>query len=174
MRFLVSAALLLPLACIVPAPGGQGGKSQMSAPPLVLGNGAVFGDRVEVVRAVVRPGRATVGEAVTIALIMRVLAPFDDDYDIFVHIEDADGRAERRNSDHAPLRGTRPTRSWRAGETLTDEFVLDVPNGVQRAVSVWFGFWQPRRDVRVPLSNPERVRHDGQDRVWLGQIPVGR
>jgi hypothetical protein len=124
-------------------------------------------------RATYRPGRLVPGEAVRVSLVLRVLEPLSEDYSIFVHLEDGAGRAERKNADHPPLGGARPTRTWRVGELLTDEFSFEPPPGVARLLNVWVGFWDPMRDVRLPVQNPQAVRTDGANRVLVGQIPVG-
>jgi hypothetical protein len=163
-------AVLLCTGCIVPAPSGE--SSPSAAPPLVLPGGANFGGKVELVRVAYRPGRFSPGEPINASLTFRVLQTFSEDYLIFVHVEDGGGRVERRNLDHVPMGGTRPTRTWRPGELLVDEFNLEVPPGATRMINVWMGFWEASRDVRLPVTNPDRVRTDGHDRVLIGQIPL--
>ena len=59
-------------------------------------------------------------------LVFRVIKPTTDDWQVFVHVEDAEGRGERLNADH-PLRV--PTSTWKAGELVQDEFALTLPPG---------------------------------------------
>ena len=77
------------------------------------------------------------------------------------------------NLDHRPASGTYPTTKWRKGETVKDEFPLQVPPGIAvRRLNVWAGLWEPQSDVRLRLRNPDAVRNDGNNRVLVAQVPV--
>ena len=103
-------------------------------------------------------------------LVFRAIKPTTDDWQVFVHIEDAEGRGERLNADH-PLRV--PTSSWKAGELVQDEFLVTLPAGWKsRAVYVFVGLWLPGSNARMKVRNPETVRTDGNDRILLAQLPV--
>lgn len=183
-RLPLAAAALLTLAaagCIVEAPGGASPAARRQAtvaqlPPLTVRSGANFEGKVEVVGASFQPGRAVPGEPVKVTLFFKVLAPLTEDYLVFVHVEDAAGRAERLNLDHRPAGGLYPTSAWRVGETVKDEFSFTLPTRapVPENLSLLFGFWQPETDTRLKLSNPEAVRNDGSNRVLLAQLPVAR
>ncbi|MBJ6759306.1 hypothetical protein JGU66_00940 [Myxococcaceae bacterium JPH2] len=176
----VSASLLLGSACIVEAPGGASPEERRAAtvtqvPPLSVRNGANLGGKVELVGATVQPGRVAPGDQARVTLFFKVLQPLDDDYIVFVHVEDADGRVERTNVDHKPANGLYPTTQWKPGETVKDEFIVSVPPGSPvRALNLWMGLWEPRTDTRLKLTNPDVVRNDGNDRLLLAQVPVGR
>jgi hypothetical protein len=59
------------------------------------------------------------------------------------------------------------------GETIRDEFTIDVPTGTQvRGLNVLIGFWDPKTDARLKLTNTDAVRHDGNNRILLAQIPI--
>jgi hypothetical protein len=173
---LASASLLC--ACIVEAPGGSSPNERRQAvvtqvPTLSVRNGANFEDKVELVGATVQPGRIAPGESARISVFFKVLKPLEEDYMIFVHVEDPDGRMERLNIDHKPAGGIYPTTQWKAGETVKDEFLLPLPMGVSpRTLNVWMGFWEPKSDGRLQLKNPESVRNDGRSRILLLQVPV--
>lgn len=176
--------VLLPTAllggCIVEAPGGASPEERRQAtvtvvPPLQLKTGANLGGKVELVGGVVQPGRVVPGEVTRVTLFFKVLQPLEEDYLVFVHVEDADGRMERLNMDHKPAGGLYPTTSWKVGETVKDEFGLYLPPNAQaRALNVWLGLWAPKTDARLQLTNPEAVRNDGRSRILLTQLPVGR
>ena len=178
LALLVPASLLS--ACIVEAPGGASPNERRQAvvnqvPPLTVRNGANFEDKVELVGATVQPGRIAPGEGARVTAFFKVLKPLEEDYMIFVHLEDADGRAERLNVDHKPAGGLYPTTQWKPGETVKDEFVVYLPAGApSRALNIWLGLWEPRTDSRLKLTNPQAVRNDGRDRVFLGQVPVAQ
>jgi hypothetical protein len=177
---LLPSVLLLGPACIVEAPGGASPQERRAAtvaqvPPLSLRNGANLGGKVELVGATVQPGRLTPGEQAKVTLYFKVLQPLEEDYLVFVHVEDAEGRMERMNVDHKPAGGLYATSQWKPGETVKDEFAIYLPAGPgPRALNIWLGLWEPRTDSRLRLTNPDAVRNDGRDRILLGQVPVAR
>jgi hypothetical protein len=170
---LVTLLTILP-ACIVEAPSSsdkanpQQQRSQAKAVPVK--NGAVLGDLAELVGATFAPPSVTPGDGTRVVLVFRAIKPTTDDWQVFVHIEDAEGRGERLNADH-PLRV--PTSSWKAGELVQDEFLVTLPPGWKaRAVYVFVGLWLPGSNARMKIRNPESVRTDGNDRILLAQLPV--
>ena len=169
---LVSLLGVLP-ACIVEAPtSSKSGPpaSRTQSTPVPVKNGAVLGDLAELVGATFAPPSVTPGDATRLVLVFRVIKPTTDDWQVFVHVEDAEGRGERLNADH-PLRV--PTSTWKAGELVQDEFALTLPAGWRsKAVNVFVGLWLPTTNARMKVKNPEAVRTDGNDRVLLVQLPV--
>jgi hypothetical protein len=176
--YLLPAALLVG-ACIVEAPGGASPNERRQAvvtqvPPLSVSSGANFDGKVELVGASFQPARPAPGDLVRVTAYFKVLAPMEEDYTIFVHAEDTQGRLERINSDHRPANGLYPTPQWKVGETIKDEFSFHVPAGSNlQGLNVWIGFWEPQGDSRLPLRNTDSVRNDGRNRVLLAQLPVG-
>ncbi|MFP2930336.1 hypothetical protein ACLESO_35100 [Pyxidicoccus sp. 3LG] len=177
---LLSSLLLVGSACIVEAPGGASPQERRAAtvaqvPPLSLRNGANLGGKVELVGATVQPGRIAPGDQAKVTLYFKVLQPIEDDYLVFVHVEDPEGRMERMNVDHKPAGGLYATSQWKPGETVKDDFTIYLPSGAQaRSLNIWLGLWEPRTDSRLRLTNPDAVRNDGKDRILLGQVPVAR
>ena len=171
---LVSLLSILP-GCIVEAPtseksGPVAQPSRGQVKPVPVKNGAVLGDVAELVGATFAPPSMTVGDGTRVVLVFRAIKPTTDDWQVFVHVEDAEGRGERLNGDH-PLRA--PTSTWKGGEVIQDEFVLTLPPGWRaRAVNVFVGLWLPSTNARMKVRNPEVVRTDGNDRVLLVQLPV--
>ncbi len=167
-------ALSALFGCIVEAPTSAGkqvlGEVQ-PAGPREMKSGANFGGKAELVSAVFNPVRPTPGEPVQVQLSFRVLGAFDKNYGIFVHVEDADGRGERLNSDHDP--SEKPTTQWRVGENIGDVFQFTLPATSQmRSAIVLIGMWDRATDVRVPIVNANTVRTDGQNRLVLGALQV--
>jgi hypothetical protein len=171
---LVSLLGILP-GCIVEAPtseksGAAAQTSRGQLKPVPVKNGAVLGDLAELVGATFAPPSLTVGDGTRVVLVFRAIKPTTDDWQVFVHVEDAEGRGERVNADH-PLRA--PTSTWKAGEVIQDEFAVTLPPGWRsRAVNVFVGLWLPSTNARMKVRNPEAVRTDGNDRVLLVQLPV--
>ena len=171
----LSAGLLA--ACIVPAPSSEKTPERQKvlapAQPIEVRNGANFEDKVELVGATLNPGRVAPGEALKVTAYFKVLDQMPDDYMIFVHVEDVDGRVDRLNADHAPMQGGYPTSKWKKGETVKDEFTIYVPPGMPvRGLNLLIGFWDPKTDARLKLKNVDAVRHDNNNRILLAQVPV--
>ena len=166
-------------ACIVPAPTSEKQPERQKAAgvpaaPIEVRNGANFEDKVELVGATLAPGRVAPGEALRVTCFFKVLGEIKDDYMIFVHVEDVDGKVDRLNADHAPVQGTRSTSTWKVGETVKDEFTIYVPPGMPvRGLNLLIGLWDPKTDARMKLKNVEAVRHDNNNRILLAQVPVG-
>lgn len=182
------AVTVLGFGCIVEAPTGgsaqQGpGRAGVNpqqaraalAPPLQVKVGANLGDKIEVVGAVVEPGVLTPGLPARVSVFFKVMETMPQEWMIFVHVEDAEGKMERLNVDHKPVNGTYPTNQWKKGETVKDEFQVYLPPGAQsRAVNILMGLWDPNSDTRLKLMNPAQVKNDGRDRMLLVQVPVAQ
>ena len=41
-----------------------------------------------------------------------------------------------------------------------------------RGLNILMGFWDPKTDARLPLKNVDAIKHDGQNRIFVGTIPV--
>lgn len=172
---------LVASGCIVEAPGTGGQKSEsarprpiVDAPPIDLRLNANLDDKIDLTGARIEPGRALPGEMVKVTTFYKVKEPIEQDYLIFVHVEDPDGKVQRVNYDHQPA-GGRPTSDWKKDETVSDTFSIQVPAGSGlRGLNVWLGFWHPATDTRMRLMNPQAIRNDGSNRMLIATIPVGQ
>lgn len=68
------------------------------------------------------------GDWLNVRLRWQALAPIDENYTTFVHLIDHHGRAWAEQ-DNQPDGTLRPTSSWLPGETVEDDFLLNVPRG---------------------------------------------
>ena len=180
MRSLLLCCVLCSCGCIVPAPSNEAAPERLRpagevVAPLQLKSGANLGGKIEITGLLVQPGIATPGASLKISGFYKVLEEMETDYLVFVHVEDADGRVDRINADHPAAGGLVPTSKWKKGETIRDDFEIYVPPAmnVQR-LNVLMGFWDDKSDQRLPLKNADVVRHDGNNRIVIGQIPVQR
>ena len=175
MRRILALVPLLGIlpACIVEAPTSEKSgapQSRTQVNPVPVKNGAVLDDLAELVGATFAPPLVTPGDSTRVVLVFRAIKPATDDWQVFVHVEDAEGRGDRLNADHA---FRQPTSSWRPGQIVQDEFALTLPPGFKaRAVNVYVGLWLPSNNARMKVRNPEVVRTDGNDRILLVQLPV--
>lgn len=172
----VGLVVLGALGCIVEAPTSSRTEVKArpsEAPPQRLRVGANFGDQIELEAMTLTPGAAFPGDTVRVRMQLRVLAPIERDWMIFVHVEDTSGQTDRLNVDHAPRLG--PTSGWAPGQTVVDEFDVYVPPQTSvRAFELALGFWDPRTDQRLPLVNKDSVKNDGRDRLFAATITVRR
>lgn len=181
MRTFLFACLFVVSACIIPAPStdtpperSRAGATAANVQPLQLKSGANLGDKIEIQGLVVQPGAITPGESLKVSGFYKVLNKIDVDYAVFVHVEDVDGRVDRINADHPPAGGQAPTSTWKPGETVRDDFQVYIPPTMNvRGINILMGFWDPKTDQRLPLKNVDQVRHDGNNRIFIGQVPAG-
>lgn len=183
-KVLLPAAVLLCVpalsGCIVEAPTSAG----TSQPPAAQGRpaaqgglqsrvGANLGNKVELVGYSLDTPQVVPGQPAKFTLGFRVLEPLPDDAQVFVHVEDADGRAERMNVDHKLGNAQVSPSTYKKGDMVRDEFQVFLPAGVEaRALNVYVGLWSATTDERFKLLNPDTVRNDGRDRVLLATVPV--
>jgi len=166
--------------CIVEAPTSEDLPARRRAtvervPAAAVRNGAVFDDKLELVGAEFTPGALKAGDEVRVTVFYKVLAELDADYEVFVHAEDPAGVMKRFVNDHPPAGGGYPASRWRKGETIRDTYSLRLPSGaLPRAVDVWTGMWNPKTERRMRVGEAQGVRHDGENRVLLIQLPVSR
>lgn len=177
-------------ACIIdaptegPAPAGRPRRAPASMGPVSVRVGAVLAraapdadsggdDKVELVSAQLQPPQLVSGDQLKMVLTFRVIDTIPEDYIVFVHVEDVDGKVERINVDHRPMGGNYPTTQWKRGEVVRDEFGFTVPSNFNvRGVNILAGLWDPAADRRMKLRNPTAVRNDGSDRILIATIPM--
>lgn len=171
---LAALGCALSSSCIIEAPTAEGvqpSRVSAPAPPVEVRSGANFGDKVELVSAILNPPRAAAGDNVHVSLVLRVMDKIDRDYMIFVHVEDVEGRVDRLNVDHNPR--AKPTSQWQPGELIRDDFDISIPPGMPvKGLNLILGFWDARMDQRLAVKNASAVRTDGRDRVFVATIPV--
>jgi len=87
-----------------------------------------LGDVATLVGASVKPriSALSAGSTLTVTLVWRAEVETDTSYHVFVHLVGPDGRLMAQ-SDSVPANWTRPTTGWLAGEYVTDEHELTLP-----------------------------------------------
>ncbi len=122
------------------------------------------GEAVE--RVVVQPG----GE-VRLTLYWRAESPLQQDYVVFVHLLDGGG-VLRGQQDGQPRRGRFPTRAWRPGELVVDEYRVSLPADAPTGeYVVEVGMYRPADGTRLEVTGAGA--DPGERRVLLkGLIEV--
>ena len=115
-------------------------------------------------------GPLSPGQAVPLTLYWQVLAPVDDDYQIFVHLAAAD-EILAGQGDGPPLQGQYPTSFWGTGEILTDLRTLQIaPGAVPGDYRLWVGFYRLADGTRLPALDADGA--PAGDRLLLGTLTV--
>ena len=135
--------------------------------------GAIYGDSGELVGVDWQPADPHAGDSVEVSFIYRVTDEAEEDWKIFVHVDDHGGHGDRINGDHFPARGRYRTNLWRKNEVVRDAWRFTVPGNYRgEGLDLWTGFYQEGKDDRWPLSNRGAVQNDGQNRVLAAMVPV--
>jgi hypothetical protein len=146
----------------------QVGEEQAQTPSHLLG--ANLGNQARLLGHEGVPREIEAGMAVSLALYWHALAEMAEDYTIFVHLVDDDGRMIGQH-DGQPELGFYPTSSWDVGETVRDEVEVSVdpsaPAGEYRLVA---GLYLSQTGERLPVLD-----EDGSptgDQVLLSEVSV--
>jgi hypothetical protein len=133
--------------------------------------GVQLGDHIRLLGYRLSESGLSAGDTLTVTLFWQSDGRLAEDDHVFVHLLDTEGLLVAQH-DGVPVRGERPTWSWRDTEVLQDEHVLitdvSLPGGTY-ALSV--GMYDFMTGVRLPAVRPtsERV---SEDRVLLGNVRV--
>jgi len=88
-------------------------------------------------------------------------APPMQDYSIYIHLLDENGN-RITGWDGVPLQQAYPTRFWRAGESLMDYWVLQIPEDIPTGpAKIRIGIYDPVSQVRLPVMVNGEQAGDG-------------
>jgi len=111
------------------------------------------------------------GERLRVKTVFEALSSMNSDWQIFLHIDLAEGNNFRIHGDHHPAGGRMKTSLWKKGDFVVDDFTkrvpLDAPSG---KYNVWLGFYSGSQRLRFVSGDAKR--HDGDNRIKLGTITV--
>jgi len=132
--------------------------------------GANFGNAAELVAYRVEPAALIPGGRTRITLYWRCLHELEP-WHIFVHLDDATGATpERIHAEHDPVQGRFPTDAWRTGDLIADAFAVQAGT---TPLALYLGFYA-QGESRLPLESVGRGRDDGNNRLWVGNIPLAQ
>ena len=124
-----------------------------------------FGDQIALVGYVGQESIAR-GSTLSVKLYWRALVPLTEDYTMFVHLIDANGKIVAQQ-DAQPRRGTFPTSFWDTDEIVADEYALAVPRDASPGeYQIRVGIYRASDEARLPTR-------DG-DHIVLGSIIVAQ
>ncbi|HUW95733.1 MAG TPA: hypothetical protein VMW58_08090, partial [Anaerolineae bacterium] len=98
------------------------------------------------------------------------VAHASDDYVVFVHLLDGDGRLMTQH-DGEPVGGFRSTTTWQIGETVEDKHGILIPQGTPSGeYRLVAGMYLPATGERLPATGEGGEL--GEDSVFLATIRV--
>ncbi len=104
------------------------------------------------------------GGEVRLTLWWEALAPIEEDYTVFTHLLDGEGRLIGGH-DSMPANGWRPTSGWRAEQVMRDIHYIPFEAGEGLGeIIIEVGLYDLETGRRLELE-------DGQDKVILGRLP---
>ncbi len=116
---------------------------------------ATFGEAIRLAGYDLVPGTSLslpADDVLELTLFWEALAPVEQDYTVFVHLVDAEGRI-RAQGDGVPLEGSRPTSSWQPGEVLVDVHLLPLgPEVAPGEYKLLVGLYTPEDGARLPVT----------------------
>lgn len=172
--------VLLATACIERPQTDRGRSAQVdrtrlsdvlfsTAPTPQVPVGAIFGDAIELVGYDLEPATPAAGQLVQVTYWWRAIGTVDDDWQVFVHLEDETDANPRRLADHFPASKRFPTSAWREGDVIKDQWSFTLPRNPGR-IQLWTGLYIAQQ--RLDLTRPGRGRSDSANRVRAGVVTV--
>jgi mannosyltransferase len=105
------------------------------------------------------------GQPIMFALQWQANAPIAERYKVFAHLVDPRGETVTQRDDE-PVANTRPTTTWKPGESITDNYGLVAPRGATAGeYHIELGLYKLEGLQRLKLA-------DGTDHATLGAITV--
>jgi hypothetical protein len=126
--------------------------------------GATFGDTIALERAAIAPTVRPEG-VLPVALHWTAKQPVLKDYQVFVHLLDAEGNHVAQ-SDNQPVLWTRPTSSWTPGEPIEDRHALVLPAELSP------GLYTLIVGVYLPGDGERLLTESGDGFVVLGNAQI--
>jgi hypothetical protein len=108
--------------------------------------------------------RTQSGDRVAVSLTWIASEAQTQNYKVFVHLYDADGRLVAQH-DAVPANELRPTQSWQPGQEIIDRHGLWVPRDVSGQLRLVVGLYDSKTGTRLTLA-------DGSDHADLGVVDV--
>ncbi|PID56165.1 hypothetical protein CSB45_12350 [candidate division KSB3 bacterium] len=135
---------------------------------------ANFQDLIAFRGLTVYPTETAPGDSFTIVYFWEALRDMDVDYTFFVHIIKEGSRSAlwwtiQRvlgipvshvfQHDHTPLHGDVPTRLWKAGELLREEYEVDVPADLAEGrYEIWLGIYDERSGKKLQSAQRTTIK----------------
>ena len=123
---------------------------------------ATLGDHIALAAAEIVPAQARPGQIVRVNVRWYVPRGRPQrDYTTLIHLGQPD-RPPLSTGDSPPLGGDYPTRAWRNGEVIDDDYRLVVPADLAPGrYPVWIGMYDPITGQRLPVMVEDELQPNG-------------
>lgn len=148
-----------------------------SAPPAIRQSlRFTLGDHIQLVGYDLDRAQVIPGQSMRLTLHWKTTAAIDKRYTVFAHVIGGVNPATHSpvwaQMDSEPAGGSRPTNTWRIGETVDDRYGLLIPSGTPPGEYLLeIGMYDSTTLVRVPVRDENGMRVQ-DDRVILGVVRV--
>ena len=133
---------------------------------------ANFSNKIEFLGYNIDKTKLEIGEIVHITYYWNCLAHMEEDYTVFVHFTDKDGKIIFQQ-DHPFCHGEYPTSEWNISEIIKEEYYLSVPTRVKEGTyDIRIGVYIPH-NKRMDVITTENGTWDGW-RLVIGEITIDR
>lgn len=131
-----------------------------------------FGDRIRLLGFGLGTTRVRAGERFVLDLYWQATAPVGEDWQVFIHLLDAEGRWQA-GSDGPPREGWWPTTAWEPGRVVHDSHAFAVPADLPPGrYTLAVGLYRLTTLERLPVTDPADAVP--ADAAWLTTMEVGR
>ncbi|CAG0995247.1 hypothetical protein ANRL3_03074 [Anaerolineae bacterium] len=97
------------------------------------------------------------GDSLHVKLYWNVRAAMDEDYTVFVHLVDANGKIVAQKDDQ-PQHGAYPTSLWNANEIVADEYAFAIPRATPPGeYRIIVGVYRAGDGTRLPVNGDDNV-----------------
>jgi len=142
------------------APAARGALSEVNAK---------VGDELALADSRVDSRQVDAGDILTLTLDWRAVSTPTARYKVFVHLLDANNQVIAQR-DGEPIGDTRPTTTWRAGESIADNYgILIEPGTPPGEYTIEVGMYRADDGARLPISQGGQ---DIGDHLVLGAVVV--
>jgi hypothetical protein len=133
--------------------------------------GVQLGDHVDLLGYELSSNQVAAGDTLTVTLFWQSDGRTVEDYHVFVHLLGTNGDMVGQQ-DGVPVRGARPTWSWRDAEVLQDEYALVIDADLPAStLTLSVGMYDYQTKARLPALTPDGERLP-KDRILLQEIQV--
>lgn len=130
---------------------------------------ANFGDKVVLVRFELEQTSPRPGDTLSMLFTWQVLERLEEDYTLFVHVVDLNGRI-RAQRDEPPAGGGRPTSTWQPGDELRGMHTIHLPGDMPTG-DYWVQVGLYRGVQRLPVVDPGLAKQK-DNAVVVRQITI--
>lgn len=120
-----------------------------------------FGDRIRLLGFDLTPTAGRGGEPFTLDLYWQALVPLTEDWQVFIHVLDGDGRRVTGH-DGPPRGGWWPTSAWEPGQVVHDRHSFALPAALPPGrYTLAVGLYRLTTLERLPADGPPATIADG-------------